>query len=153
MSVATRIFRLPLLNFARAPRRWLWLISPCIGTAAKLSKRRITESLGISNIRKSSQVEKEEFTFVLPTLFEWKQWLNFGRVNAQDRWNKPAFQWMASRYSIAVGSTQFGIWVEVSSVNLMCEGAHFDDTSTLTGFVKLALCNLATFVVIVAEYK
>jgi len=42
-----------------------------------------------------------------------------------------------------------------SSVNLKCAKglSHFDDTSTLTGFVKLALCNLATFVVIVAEYR
>jgi hypothetical protein len=32
-------------------------------------------------------------------------------------------------------------------------GAHFVDTSTLTGFVKLARCSFATFVVIVAENK
>lgn len=31
--------------------------------------------------------------------------------------------------------------------------AHFDETSTFTGFVKLALCSLETLVVIVAENK
>lgn len=30
---------------------------------------------------------------------------------------------------------------------------HFVETSTLTGFDKLALCSLATFVVIVAEKR
>lgn len=36
---------------------------------------------------------------------------------------------------------------------LVISGAHFVETSTLTGFVKLARWSLATFVVIVAEKR
>ena len=54
-SVATRTRLPPLLNFARAPRRELWLSWPCNGTAGKPSVLRI-----IDNLRRFSTAEIQE---------------------------------------------------------------------------------------------
>lgn len=41
----------------------------------------------------------------------------------------------------------------LKSGTLVISDAHFVETSTLTGFVRLARCNFATLVVIVAEKR
>ena len=93
-------------------------------------------------------------TSELQPLFEWKRLWSFEPECEQDKWNRLVYLQRASKHNIEAKCRRFGIWYR----GQICESnsvlyPYFDDTSTRTGFVKLARCSLATFVVIVAEKR